>query len=187
MKHSHSLMCPPLILLSGKELNFYKNDRSRTIKVAGGNDLKVWLEDSSLADVRTSYGGAENIIEIQVTIPRNVDHTFKNSRLFIENSITGQKGEILLNYLHESSEPDNPIVVTSSSWPIADILTIVTLFLTFLILLKCILWPSQREGGYNRYKPPGNPQAMYRTPAEAMQKGNDRGTGGAFRIKNKFR
>lgn len=165
-------------MLSGKELAFSKNDRTKIIKIAGNTDLRVWVDDPSTVDIRTFPSDIDGITEIQVTVPRDVVTSFKGNKLYIENTLTGQKEEATINFYYESDQ-EKPIDVPSSSWPIADILTVLILILTFVILVKCILWSNNaNDEGYRPPRVMRNPNMQgYRTPAVQMG-GRGMGTGG---------
>ena len=165
-------------MLSGKELAFSKNDRTKIIKIAGNTDLRVWVDDPSTVDIRTIPSDIDGITEIQVTVPRDVTTTFKGNKLYVENTLTGQKEETTINFYYEA-EQEKPIDTTTTSWSIADILTVLILILTVIILVKCILWSNNAN---DEYRPPRvlrNPNMQgYRTPAVQQLGGRATGSGG---------
>ncbi len=162
------------LLIQGKELVFTRTNRTKVLKVAGSTDLRVTVDDPSLCDIRTSQFEGDSLSEVQVTIPRDVTHTFKNVKLTIENPLTGQSEEMAISYFHDVVEPgtapeQRTVVDKTSSytWPVADILTVLILIISCVVVVKCILWNT--NGDNQRYQQrPGmmRPQQMgYRTPA----------------------
>ena len=152
------------VLHSGKELVFSRANRTRTIRVTGSTDLKVWVDDPALADLKRLSFSGDNQVSIQITIPREVEHSFKRVIAYIESPLTGQKEELALSYYHEYIDVNGP--TNGSDWGFSktELGTVIILLVTLIIAVKMFIWPSNRapEGGF---APPGTrPMAPYRTP-----------------------
>eukprot|EP01022_Parablepharisma_sp_SALTPOND_P034856 TRINITY_DN932_c0_g1_i1.p1 TRINITY_DN932_c0_g1~~TRINITY_DN932_c0_g1_i1.p1 ORF type:complete len:2036 (-),score=158.71 TRINITY_DN932_c0_g1_i1:14-6121(-) len=151
-------------ILGSKDLVFSKTNRTKTVKVSGSTDLKVWAEDPTQCDIRVGQAETENLSEISVSIPRDITYSFKNMLLHIENPLTGQKEDITVSYYNEVFDTEHAPEVTAPTggWNVTDILTVLILVITVIIVVKYIIWPA--NGVEVRPQRPFGPVPVYRTP-----------------------
>jgi len=168
---------------SVKDLVFSKTNRTKSFRVPGSTDLKVWVEDPTQCDVRVSRSDVDNMSEIYVTIPREVQRSFKGMKLFIENTQTGQKETVTITYFHEVFDVNEvPEVQSTSTISLTDIFTILVIIITVVIVIRYLLCQNGNE--YRQPVPPMGQGPRMPAPAYAGMAGQRRfgGSGATFGI-----
>ncbi len=159
------------ILHSPKELLFSRANRTRTIKVTGSSELKTWVDDPTLVELKRLPAGYDNQLSLQFSIPREVERSFKRVIAHIENTLTGQTEQLALTYFHEYIDVNHGSSDSEWNFSLTELGTVIILIVTLIIAVRLFIWPSNRHSDI----PPG-PQAArfapaYRTPIPAPRAG----------------
>jgi hypothetical protein len=148
-------------VIGSKELMFSKTSRSKTIKVSGSNNIRVWAEDPLLCDIRVI--SEEGFSEVYVSIPRDIIKDFKNIKLYIQNVQTDQKEIVLLSYSNQDSDPDED---NKKPWSYTDIIAFIIMIITILVIAKYILSQNNRQYNNQVQNQRYYPRPMYRQPID---------------------
>jgi len=148
-------------VIGSKDLVFSKTSRSKTIKVSGSNNIRVWAEDPSLCDIRII--SEEGFSEVYVSIPRDVIRDFKNVKLYIQNLQTDQKEIVLLSYYNNDFDPDED---DKKRWSYIDIVSLIAMIVAILIIIKYACFSNNRLPSNQLQNPRYYSRPLYRQPID---------------------